>query len=193
MHLEPDILKQVLHKDIDKNTTTLKFKTDVVNLLIEQNPNGDLLEIGACEGHTTFVLGHVAKLLGKKIISYELNDRRLLSARAKCESLDNCQIIKKDVYSEPWDVKNIGFIFIDAKHEEDAVLSDLNNAFNIINDNGIVVVHDYGLLGPGGSTKYLIEKSNKFYAERFLGEKEGWNKLGNGKVIDWEGAVIKLV
>jgi len=184
-------LKHVTHKDQNKSTTTLKFKKDLCQMILKEKPQGDFLEIGTHEGNTTYVLANLAKVLGVKLYSFDNCEDRIKIAKEKCSSLGNCNIINKDVYNEDWNVKNIGFVFIDAKHQEKCVQSDLDNAFKILNKKGIVVVHDYGLVHPEGDcTKNLIKNSKKFRVNKFLGEKEGWNKLGIGRAIDWEGAEI---
>ena len=187
-----NILCKVRHKHTAKTTTTVKFKRDIWNLLMDSNFEGDMLEVGCDVGNTTYVLGHAAEQLNKKVFSFEIDEDRINKAKLLCKDL-NCEFIKKDVYNEPWDISNIGFIFIDASHEEDDILLDLKHSFELVENSGIVVIHDYGLVTPSGSSvKSVINNSSIYEACEFLGEKAGWNSLGSGKVIDWEAAQIKI-
>jgi len=186
-----ELLKSIKHKDVYKSTTTLKFKKDVIDILMNTPFDGDILEVGSNRGHTTAVLGTVAKILNKKVYAFEFKKELIKESRKLCAGLD-CEFIRKDVYKEPWNVFNIGCIFIDCMHTEKCFKQDLENAFNIINTGGIVLAHDYGLVTPKGDKISNVIKSNPEYKiERFLGEKENWNELGAGKVIDWEGVQLK--
>lgn len=186
-------IKTLEHKNKKKSTTTFKLKLDLYHLINNHPFEGDILEIGCDEGNTTAALSSIASSINKNVIGCDIDDKRIKKAKIRCGEFSNCKIIKQDAYKEPWNFKNIGFVFIDANHNEKFIESDLLNSFRITNNKGLIVVHDYGLVNKNGeSAKFLIERSNIFYVKQFLGEKNGWNKLGSGKVIDWEAACVGI-
>ena len=65
-----DILKGIPDKRQDKNTTSLKFKQDMIEFLGDDYKDKTCLEIGSHRGYTTRVLS----FLFKKVISCEIND-----------------------------------------------------------------------------------------------------------------------
>ena len=65
-----DILKGIPDKRQDKNTTSLKFKQDMIEFLGDDYKDKICLEIGAHRGYTTRILS----FLFKEVISCENND-----------------------------------------------------------------------------------------------------------------------
>lgn len=186
------LLSKVEHKHNTKTTTTLKLKKDLWNLIMKSNFEGNILEVGCDVGNTTYILGNAAVQKAKRVYSYEIDEKRIEEAKSLCRGL-SCEFIKKDVYNEPWDVSNIGFVFIDASHENKDVALDLENAFKLVGKSGVVVIHDYGLVTRSGSSvKSVIENNEQYEIVQFLGEEKDWNNLGSGKVIDWEAVQVKL-
>lgn len=188
-----NIMELVNHKSFFKGTTTKKFKQDLIDILSSIDFNGDFLEIGTCEGDTTAILGMIAKKKNKKVISFDISNERIVRALQKFHSfeLDNIEVYVKDVYNEEWNVNNIGLVFVDCVHTEQAFESDINNIFKYCEDP-IIIAHDYGLVTKDGdSIKPIIEKRKDLKIERFIGEKDNWNLLGSGTVIDWEGVILR--
>lgn len=189
-----NILNQTTHKHQFKSTTTIKFKKDLIEILLGEKFEGDILEVGSNRGHTSVVLGAVAEKLNKNFYGFEFNKSLIHMAESLSKLLDvKCNFIQKDVYNEDWGLENIGFIFIDCMHTEECFEKDLHNSFNMINDNGLVAIHDYGLIPLSGDKIKNVVTNNldKYEIVRYLGEEKDWNKMGSGQVIDWEGVLLK--
>lgn len=192
-----DILNNLQHKNTVKSTTTLKFKKDVIDILLNNPFEGDILEVGTSSGNTTVILAAVAKKLNKKVFGFD-NSKKLLNDTDKlCKSfgLDNYILIRKDVYKEEWNVSNIGFVLIDCVHTEWHFRKDLHNAISVsANGKPIIVAHDFGLVTKDGDTiNNLIKYTKDINIVRFIGEFDNWNELGSGTVIDWEGVQVEFL
>ena len=193
-NLIEEILKVVRHKEDFKTTTTLKFKKDMAEILLNTTFEGDILEIGTNNGNTTVILAAIGDALGKKVYSFDYEPVGLKMAEDLCSTFEaNCNLILKDVYKEEWELSNIGCVLIDCIHTEDCLRMDLENAEKVGRDNQIIFVHDYGLITSSGRKLGSIFDGNKGYdIVRFLGEKNEWNKLGSAQVVDWEGVQVKF-
>jgi predicted O-methyltransferase YrrM len=193
-----DILQNVRNKDEFKSTTSLKFKKDIANFILnETNIEGNILEIGTNRGYTTAILSIIANVLDKKVYSFDNNPELLKEAILLCKinDINNCYLFEKDVYNEPWNLnKEFSIVFIDAIHEQKAFQQDLINAEEILLDGGYIIAHDYGLENSNGRPIYEVINSNKDKYEivRYIGEKSNWNTLGTGKTFDYEGIIIRI-
>jgi SAM-dependent methyltransferase len=184
------------HKDTVKQTTTLQFKKDLINILLGNVFEGDILEVGCGAGNTTAILCAVAEKLNKKVYAFEMDATNVFMAEKLCVSFgfNNFIFVKKDVYTEEWNIEDIGCVFIDCVHTEENFAKDLLNAEKASAKDPIIVAHDYGLVTKDGNgIKGFLDKNKERYEIiRFLGEKDNWNLLGSGKVVDWEGIQIKI-
>lgn len=191
------ILQKIQHKDKFKSTTTLKFKKDIVDILM-CGFDGDILEIGTNMGNTTIVLAWVGKMLNKKVYSFENNLNHIKIANERCKFFNvDCNIVQKDVYNEKWNVDNIGCVFIDCVHTEKCFMQDIENSIKITSsvNNPILLIHDYGLqLSNGESISNVINgNQEKYKIIRYLGEENNWNPVGTGIICGWEGVQIKII
>jgi predicted O-methyltransferase YrrM len=193
-----NVLKSVRNKDEFKSTTSLKFKKDVANFILnEANIKGNVLEIGTNRGYTTVILSIIANALDKKVYSFD-NDPKLLKEAillCKINNINNCYLFEKDVYAESWNLnREFSIVFIDAIHEQNAFQQDLINAEKILLDGGYIIAHDYGLENSHGKPIYEIINNNKDKYEivKYIGEKSNWNVLGTGKTFDYEGIIIRI-
>jgi len=189
------VLKYVDNKDKDKGTTTLRFKQDVIDILM-RGFEGNILEVGTNNGNTTAILAAIGETLNKRVYSFDNNPIFISKARILCEKMKlGCKIIQKNVYEEEWDMENIGCVFIDCVHTEACFKKDLSNTLKCTSaiKNPIILAHDYGLITANGDgIKQFLDNSREYNIVRFLGEHLNWNPLGSGKVIDWEGVQIQI-
>jgi tRNA A58 N-methylase Trm61 len=191
-----DILSELSHKDTVKATTTLQFKKDLVDILLDTPFDGDILEVGTSSGNTTVILATLATILGKKVFGFDHAQSAIDEANGLCKSFDlnNYELIKKDVYEEDWGLSSIGFVLIDCIHTERHFKQDLANASKVsIDGKPLIVAHDYGLVTKDGDTiNSYVKESGEVNIVKFIGEESGWNSLGSGKVIDWEGVQLEI-
>lgn len=171
----------------------MRFKKDLIDILINNKFDGDMLEIGTNTGNTTAILGYIGNLLSKNVYSFEMSPKLIEQANVLLSSLKiKVNIIQKDVYREQWDLNNIGFVFIDCVHKEECFEKDIDSSVLVCNRNPIIIAHDYGLVN-GGIKSFLSKNKYKYDIIRFVGEKEGWNEMGTSETNDWEGVQIKIL
>lgn len=122
------------------------------------------VELGLYQGETlSKVLPHVGKCFGVDIKTNE-----------HLENLENnyknkliITYCKTNVFFETFDAK-IDMAFIDADHCFESALCDFNNVFNLLSDNGIIIIHDtdpidnkymdFGYCGDSYKLTPLLEK-----------------------------------
>jgi len=202
------VLNSVKNKDEVKATTTLKFKKDLVDILVNNAFEGDILEIGTSAGHTTALFCAIAELKNKHVYSFEHNLDNVREAEKRCSEygFSNYSIIHMDVYKNEWlmalekanpNSKAIGCVFIDCVHTKECFSQDLERAVWISSgvENPIIIAHDYGLITKEGDGIKIVldENPNKYRIVSYMGEEDNWNKLGSGKVVDWEGVRISIL
>ena len=111
------ILKGIPDKRQDTDTTSLKFKRDLIEFFEKDYQDKTCLEIGTNKGYTTRILS----FLFKNVITCE-NDWDLLKfAEDVNKDRDNIEFIKKDVYRTTWNFEDISVVFIDCDHEINSV------------------------------------------------------------------------
>lgn len=188
-----DILDKIGHKDSVKSTTTLKFKRDLIKILMH-DLDGDILEVGASGGNTTAILSAIAAEKGFTVHAFDNNHRSLEVADELLRGLNlkNYKLYCKDVYKEDWSMNRMGCVFIDCIHAAENFAIDMINTEKITDDNSIIIAHDYGLITTNGDSIKPVFDNPKYEIISYLGEKDEWNELGSGKVIDWEGVQIKI-
>jgi len=150
-----DILKGIPDKREDKNTTSLKFKQDMIDFLGDDYKDKTCLEIGAHRGYTTRILS----FLFKKVISCENNDELRSFSQNLNKDRDNIEYNDMDVYNTPWNFSNIDVVFIDCNHEYNHVMSDIGNATELAKKGQelLLIFDDYGLDNPWKGVKEAID------------------------------------
>ena len=127
-----------------KNTTSHRFKKDIVDFFQSKNIN-NALEIGANHGHTTNILSYIADNV--YAIDYLLENINFIKEVNK--DRNNINIIHGDAYND-LTYKDINckfdLVFIDCVHIYDNVIADINRALQFFDENkGIYLVFDdYG-------------------------------------------------
>lgn len=188
-----DILKDIPDKRQDKNTTSLKFKKDLISYLGDDYKDKVCLEIGTSKGYSTRILSH----LFKKVITCENNIDNINFAKDINNDRDNIEFLNKDVYNTPWDFKDIDVVFIDCNHEISYVLSDIRNAINLCrkNDDILLIFDDYGLDNPWEGVKEAIatyDNDDRFEIVREIGEPKGSDCNPRAPLRDVEGVICKF-
>ena len=150
-----DILKGIPDKRQDKNTTSLKFKQDMIEFLGDDYKDKICLEIGAHRGYTTRILS----FLFKEVISCENNDELRSFSQNLNNDRDNIEYNDMDVYNTPWNFSSIDAVFIDCNHEYSHVMRDIRNAIELATDGQelLMILDDYGLDNPWKGVKEAVE------------------------------------
>jgi hypothetical protein len=137
------LLKEIKEDKIDNlSTTSFKFKTDIWNFF-QGYDDKIAVEFGTHKGQTTRILS----FLFKKVYTININDNR--SAKELNSDRDNIIYIDNfDLYAgNPLPINDeISMYLIDAGHEYNQVISDINMAFSLnCSKECYIVFDDYGV------------------------------------------------
>ena len=187
------ILKDIPDKRQDKDTTSLKFKKDLIEFFGEDWKDKTCLEIGTNRGYTTRILSS----LFKKVITCEHKQNLIDFAKEVNKDRDNVEFINKDVYRTNWNFEDISVVFIDCDHEINSVLSDINNSINLCKpgEELLIIFDDYGLDNPWEGVKEAISKyedNSRFKIVKEIGHSKGWNYKPNKFLREVEGVICKF-
>jgi len=159
------VLKETPDKSVWNQTTSLQFKSDLVDWCGDRFKDDIALEVGSHVGHTTRILG----LLFKEVYTINLNppgdsDHSLFEMFKTLEESDyyrlyksdlrntqnhnfeNVYYVRQDAYgTKGWcpKIPDVKVCFIDAVHTYDAVSHDIENA--LLKNTKYFVFDDYGL------------------------------------------------
>lgn len=101
----------------------------------------NIVEIGTSVGYSTIWLAMVARSLGGKVTSFEIDPKKIEIAKShlnKSGLNDFVEIIHADPINNPDKIpNNIDFVFLDA--EKDDYVSHFNTIYDKLNDGGVVV------------------------------------------------------
>tara|TARA_R100001163_G_scaffold65441_1_gene62605 strand:+ start:404 stop:1876 length:1473 start_codon:yes stop_codon:yes gene_type:complete len=188
------ILKDIPDKRQDKDTTSLKFKKDLIEFFGEDWKDKTCLEIGTNRGYTTRILS----FLFKKVITCEYDSELVNFAKNVNKDRDNIEFLQKDVYQSTWDFENIDVSFIDCVHEYANVMHDIQKSLQLVKSNKemILVFDDYGLPKPPHREKDVKDAVDQYVDEhpsfdlvKYIGEDKG-SDCRPGKILKAEEGVI---
>ena len=188
------ILKDIPDKRQDKDTTSLKFKKDLIEFFGEDWKDKTCLEIGTNRGYTTRILS----FLFKKVITCEYDSELVSFAKNVNKDRDNIEFLQKDVYQSTWDFENIDVSFIDCVHEYANVMHDIQKSLQLVKSNKemILVFDDYGLPKPPHREKDVKDAVDQYVDEhpsfdlvKYIGEDKG-SDCRPGKILKAEEGVI---
>jgi predicted O-methyltransferase YrrM len=187
-----NVLDSIPDKREDKNTTSLKFKRDLISYLGDDYKDKVCLEIGTSRGYSTKILSH----LFKKVITCETNVELLNFAKDVNKDRDNIVFLNKDVYNTSWDFNGIDVVFIDCNHEISYVLIDIKNAISLCRDykDILIIFDDYGLDNPWEGVKEAIatyDNDERFEIIKEIGEPKGSDCNPRALLRDVEGVICR--
>ena len=168
MDVQPNIFKDIPTKREYKETTTIKFKNDLLNFFdIDEFKDKKILECGTNHGHTTRVLS----FLFDKVTTMDWREEpNLRMARELNQDRDNITYIQKNLYEGEWNLEEkFDVFFIDCVHDFRHVYSDIINCCNLSNKESYFIFDDYGI----GS--YYQEGGVKAAVDKFSEEHKGFN------------------
>ena len=126
------ILQGIPDKRQDKDTTSLKFKEDLIEFFYSNEWRDKVcLEVGTNRGYTTRILS----FLFKKVISLEYDADLINFAKDVNKDRDNIEFIQKDVYQSEWNFGGIDVVFIDCMHEYVNVMHDIKEEGDLMSWN----------------------------------------------------------
>jgi|SRR5210317_491094 len=171
-----DILKDMPEKALEsKDTTSLKWKKDVIDFFYDKNLNS-CLEVGTCFGVTTKLLSS----LFNKVDTLEISEKRLVKAKEYCSGISNINFYCENAYDvKTYDKLNKYYdvVVIDCMHLYENVIFDINQSMTRFNEDvGIYLVFDdYGHPESTGVHKAVNEAIDSgLVVESYIGESEGF-------------------
>ncbi|MHA2407903.1 MAG: hypothetical protein ACXACA_05990, partial [Candidatus Ranarchaeia archaeon] len=174
MNRTEEILQFIPDKREDKNTTSLKFKTDLINYFDKLSLK-NCLEVGTYIGYSTRILS----FLFDEVTTIDSNENYLVNARELNFDRDNITYLQLDVYNSDWGLNGeFTTSFIDCVHTYDAVQHDIKKSL----EYGVtyLVFDDYGI---DANMKRSIDdfiKTDENFEVTFVGEPEGNSpRVGN--------------
>lgn len=156
-----------------KNTTSKKFKQDLINFF-ETKQLKNCLEIGTNHGHTTYVLSH----LFEKVFTVDLHQSNIDFAKEVNTSRSNIHFITGDAYSPNTytNIPSVDVVFIDCMHTFAGVLSDIQTGLDKASSGGVYFIFDdYGHPTSTGVYEAIEESITQgLTREVYIGEGEGY-------------------
>ena len=187
-------LNKVKNKLDDKDTTSRKFKEDLITTF-DNHKDKVMLELGCNRGHTTRVYAS----LFKKVIAVERSEKNIQIAKDVCNDVDNVEFIKSDVYNSNFELPYSDIVHIDAGHSHEEVLFDINRCLEKLNKPTLIFDDVCEKLYPNGEIGKTIRTAiDKFISEgkinikKYIGEHKGYI-TGNGKkLLGREGMICDV-
>ena len=185
-----DILKNIPDKRLDRTTTSLKFKQDLIDFFEPLNLD-NCLEIGTC--YST----HVLSKLFKHVVTIDIDISNINRAIEFNKSNKNIIYLLGDSVGTDYDVDfKFDISFIDANHSYTYVINDVNQSIKYGKDSMYIVFDDYGLPESIPAVKVAVDElinNNILEFVKYIGEPLG-NEPRIGKpLVDWEGIITKVI
>ena len=180
--------------DAFKDTTSLKWKRDVLEFFNEKNLH-NCLEIGTWIGHTTKILSNVFQ----EVWSIEFQPKRHFRAQETCKGIENITLILGDAYNDETYKhfpKSFDAVVIDCDHSYEGVIKDINRAASFIGPSNKIyfVFDDFGHSQSVGVNQAVKEAlSSGLKLEKYIGKEPGTvihREDGTFfTLVDWEGVI----
>jgi len=182
------IVERVSHKNQFKNSTSRKFKRDLIDYFTE-NKYSKFVELGCCHGDTTAAVSE----LFDSVHGYDYNPDNISYATKLCSPYSNVTIELKDCINQEWDLDNPDVIFFDYVHDQTGIINGLNK-IKTSYPNAIVVMDDYGHIMD--TVKPVINnliKTGEIEVLKTIGESAGYKASNEKAFVDVEGLIFKFI
>ena len=181
------ILNKIEHKNENKNTTSRKFKEDVLRIFGDGYKDKTILELGCHQGNTTRIY---SECFGK-VIAVERSDENIEVAKKHCNDVDNIEFITADVYNN-FNLPNADVVSVDAGHTYEEVIYDIERISNQIGDVTLIF-DDYGHEGRTVRDAINTKLSDgTMNLVTHIGEDKGFIAANNKTFIGREGVVCSV-
>jgi predicted O-methyltransferase YrrM len=188
--MKNSILDNIPDKRVDKNTTSLKFKQDLIDFF-EPKQLSYCIEIGTSLGYST----HILSSLFKNVTTIDNDINNIQKAMQFNSGRDNIEFLHRDAYSFEWGVDTkADVVFIDAIHTYKHVLMDINNAIKHSVSGAYIVFDDYGLPSISGVKKAIDEmiQNGTLTFITYIGEDIGSEPRLKIPLVAREGIITKI-
>lgn len=167
------LLKGLPDKVEYKNTTSLKFKEDLIDFF-EDKKLSTCLEIGTNHGHTTLILSY----LFDHVYTVDLYANNIAKAKEVNKNRSNITYITGDAYNRNTyeDVPHVDVCFIDCIHTFEGVMFDIQTALFKCGPQGMYFIFDDYAHPQSTGVYTAIEQAVEegLTREKLIGEDEGY-------------------
>lgn len=195
-----DLLNIVPDKWTFKDTTTRKWKRDLINLITEYGIKS-VLEVGSAYGHTTFVVAPFVD----RITGVEFSENRIQQAKTLIDQHPdlqrNIQFISSNVYTSNWEeYGEYDLVIIDCLHHYSNVVSDMTNAIDK-SKASFLAFDDYGLFPEVKRAIDFFISEGRLEKIKGMGEEPGtvfsmskdMSTVRDKVLVDYEGIFCKVL
>lgn len=185
------LLKGVPDKWESKTTTTLKFKSEMIDFFRDTKfKNMTALEIGSSTGYTTKILSYLFKSVTAVDV---LQERHEYSKTHVNFNNTNINYIATDVYNKTWSFGHHDVVLIDCIHDYEHVRSDIQNAMQCCN-KPILVFDDYGLFPDIKQAIDELIDTGQLEVLQYIGHRKGTviPKTQNKVLKHYEGIICQV-
>tara|TARA_Y100000310_G_C20320439_1_gene640489 strand:- start:30 stop:650 length:621 start_codon:yes stop_codon:yes gene_type:complete len=176
-----------------RGTTTVKFKSDLIDYFMDKNLNS-ILELGTWGGHTTRILSY----LFKKVITVDIPkdfERRILGPGQAADinkDRDNITYTPLDLYHDVWNFEQQDAVFIDAQHTYDTCRLDISNSLKLLSIGGYLVFDDFSNPMDNYGVRRIVNhyiESGVLVADKFIGEEDTTSFFSHTVPVHQLGAI----
>ena len=183
-------LTNIPDKTQDKNTTSLKFKQDVIDFFKPKNLD-TCLEIGTNHGWTTRILSS----LFKEVHTLDFTIDNTNNAKKNNADVNNIVYYTEDAYTtNVWNtMPMMDVAFIDCIHTYDHVMYDINTALSRIDTNKgmYFIFDDFGHPTSTGVHDAIIQAIEEgLKLECYIGQDKGYQYNADSILIHREGVIL---
>lgn len=186
-----DFLTGIPDKRVDKNTTSLKFKQDLIDFFYPLQLK-NCVEVGTSLGYSTRILS----FLFNNVTTIDIEYQNIQKALSFNSDRSNITFLHGNASESDWstDIK-YDVSFIDADHSYAHVISDTEQSIRNGIDNMYIVFDDYGLPESTPSVKMAVDEmisNGTIKLIKHIGEPAGNEPRIGRPLIDWEGIICQV-